>query len=265
MLGAVAVVRALRAYVERCRADAKPTDLMFVDAEGAPYDASKLADRFRSSLRRAKVTRPELFDSTEARGRIRVHDLRGTFVTLSLANGRSESWVSDRTGHRSSVMINRYRRAARTASELGLGGLSPLDQAIPELLRIPHIFPTGGNGGQRHPAQVHESTIQSRSGGMADAADSKSVVFTDVWVQVPPSAPAGIRLYSRSTERTTPRNAGQVCWTGRRATGVQASRRLRRAGNDGAVVPLERLRALDADEGPAAPVGRCVGAERCEP
>ena len=62
--------------------------------------------------------------------RIRVHDLRGTFVTLSLANGRTEAWVADRTGHRSSVMINRYRRAARTATEPGLGLLAPLNEAM---------------------------------------------------------------------------------------------------------------------------------------
>lgn len=30
-------------------------------------------------------------------------------------------------------MVNRYRRATRSAEELGLGPLSPLDQAIPEL------------------------------------------------------------------------------------------------------------------------------------
>jgi integrase len=52
---------------------------------------------------------------------IRVHDLRGTFVTVSLANGKSESWISDRTGHRSSLMIARYKRMARTLDELHAG------------------------------------------------------------------------------------------------------------------------------------------------
>lgn len=41
--------------------------------------------------------------------------------------------MADRTGHRSSVMINRYRRAARQVAELDLGTLLPLDEAIPEL------------------------------------------------------------------------------------------------------------------------------------
>jgi hypothetical protein len=44
---------------------------------------------------------------------------------LNLAAGRTETWIADRTGHKSSDMINRYRHVARTAAELGLGGLAP--------------------------------------------------------------------------------------------------------------------------------------------
>ena len=65
--------------------------------------------------------------------RIRVHDLRGTFVTVSLANDNTESSISDRTGHRSSAMINNYKRIARGFQELDVGTLSPLDSALPEL------------------------------------------------------------------------------------------------------------------------------------
>jgi integrase len=77
--------------------------------------------------------RDELFKSSANRGQLRAHDLRATFVTLSLAAGKTESWIADRRGHTSSVMINRYRRAAGTANELGLGLLGPLHEAIPEL------------------------------------------------------------------------------------------------------------------------------------
>ena len=59
-----------------------------------------------------------------------MHDLRGTFVTLSLANGKSESWISDRTRHRSSQMIARYKRTDRTFGELDLGQLDPLSDAL---------------------------------------------------------------------------------------------------------------------------------------
>jgi hypothetical protein len=54
-------------------------------------------------------------------------------VTVNLALGKSEAWVTDRTGHRSSQMIYRYKRQARTRGELSLGGLRPLHEAIPEL------------------------------------------------------------------------------------------------------------------------------------
>lgn len=89
------------------------------------------AARFRNEhLRAAGVDRPELFESTDVRKPIRVHDLRATFVTIALANGKTETWVQDRTGHKSTLMIARYRRAARTVAELKLGDLLPLDQAI---------------------------------------------------------------------------------------------------------------------------------------
>ena len=57
------------------------------------------------------------------RRQMRVHDLRGTLVTVHLANGKSEAWISDRTGHKSSAMINRYKRTARTFAELPTGDL----------------------------------------------------------------------------------------------------------------------------------------------
>jgi hypothetical protein len=75
-------------------------------------------------LKAAGITRTELFKTTDARRQIRLHDTRATFITIALANGKSETWVQDRTGHKSSNEINRYRRAARTAAELHLGELA---------------------------------------------------------------------------------------------------------------------------------------------
>ncbi len=118
------VAPALKAW----RGSAEPQDRPFACCE-----AEHQADQFRADLLLAGVDRPELFERTEHRRPIRIHDLRATFVTLSLASGRSETWVADRTGHRSTLMIGRYRRQARQASELGLGELIRLDLAIPEL------------------------------------------------------------------------------------------------------------------------------------
>lgn len=88
------------------------------------------ADRFRYDVQAAGIARAGLFEATENSLRLRFHDLRATFVTVSLANGKSETWVSDRTGHKSSTMIAKYQRAARTYAELGLGPLKPLAEAI---------------------------------------------------------------------------------------------------------------------------------------
>ena len=110
---------------------------------GEIADTHHLAAALQQHLREAGIDRAELYEHTERRRRVNVHALRATFVTLSLANGKSEAWVQDRTGHRSSVMVNRYRRVARTASELGLGALAPLDKAIPEI-RASHAGRAGG-------------------------------------------------------------------------------------------------------------------------
>lgn len=96
-------------------------------------DPAHLAAALQAHLELAGVKRAELFEHNQKRRRVNVHALRATFVTLALANGKTEAWVQDRTGHRSSVMVNRYRRIARTAAELRLGALAPLARAIPEI------------------------------------------------------------------------------------------------------------------------------------
>jgi integrase len=92
-----------------------------------PPEPERLATRLRADLELAGVKRAALFARSKARLALRAHDLRASFVTVALACGRSEAWVTDRTGHRSHEMVERYRRAARQASELGLGDWVPLD------------------------------------------------------------------------------------------------------------------------------------------
>ncbi len=100
---------------------------------GQRFPKSRAAEILRASLKKAGVTRPELFETTDARMQLRAHDLRATFVTISLAQGRSETWVTDRTGHKSSIVLYRYKRGARTHAEAELGGLTLLHEVIPEL------------------------------------------------------------------------------------------------------------------------------------
>ncbi len=132
------VTRALVAWkARRTPKGAKPDDmqdrLIFCDDDGTALVPYHLAEVFRHHLHAAGVTRTELFDGRNGRVPVRVHDLRATFVTVSLANGKTEAWVSARTGHKSSQMIAKYRRATMQIEELGLGDLLPLDDALPEL------------------------------------------------------------------------------------------------------------------------------------
>ncbi len=150
------VVRALAAW-RKITPNPEPTQLVFVQENGASFRGVHHSTVFRNiHLKAAGVDRAELFERGKNRLRIRVHDLRATFVTLGLANGQTETWVSDRTGHKSTLMISRYRRAARQAEELGLGGLAALDQAIPELTE---------------PALPTDDAEDGVAGGVAGAGD----------------------------------------------------------------------------------------------
>ena len=130
----VGTAEALRLY-KASLVDAESREFVCTDEDGRPLSQFGMVELLHGHLRSVglEATRPELFTTTASRLRIRVHDLRGTFVTVSLANGKSEAWVADRTGHRSSTMINRYKRTARSFAELELGDLTPLNLAIPEL------------------------------------------------------------------------------------------------------------------------------------
>jgi integrase len=153
------VTLALAAYKELRKAEA--TDRVFVDDHGRLLDGESLAPTLRADLLAAGVDRRELHDDKAKNRRpLRVHDLRGTFVTLGLANGKTEAWISDRTGHTSSQMINRYKRAARGAGELGLGALEPLNKAIPEFADYPGITQNARPFGQ----DTGPKSMKSKSG-----------------------------------------------------------------------------------------------------
>jgi hypothetical protein len=96
---------------------------------------------------------------------IRLHDMRAVFVTVSLANGKTEKWVTDRTGHKSSQMLETYSRQARTWEELGLGTLEPLDELLPEL-----------EGPQTGPAEA-----QGESGVLPELPTGEGVPMGSEW------------------------------------------------------------------------------------
>ncbi len=150
---------ALRRWRKLC-----PSDKWIFPAEAAPKSRKRraglhlhvdhAAEILRRSLRNAGVDRPKLYQNGNNRLQIRAHDLRATFVTLALANGKTEDWVRQRTGHGSSIMLARYRRDAETAQELGLGWLHPLHEVIPELRNLnaePAVSEVQSSANRRQP------------------------------------------------------------------------------------------------------------------
>ena len=121
-----------------------------------------------------------------------------TFVTLALAAGRSEAWVSEGPGRRSSVMIQGYRRAARTAAELELGQLAPMADAVSwtENRRVqPTVFSaTNPPPRKRRASEVGSETVWKWPlGGMADTGDLKSLARKSIPVRVREGPPEPIR------------------------------------------------------------------------
>lgn len=138
--GVTESIRALRKMRANAGGDVSDDALVFVDENGESIAKWHAAATYREHLRAAGITRAILFERSHSRQPIRLHDTRATFITISLANGKSEAWVQDRTGHRSSTMINRYRRQARTVADLGLGGFVRMDVAL-GLCSVPDVLP----------------------------------------------------------------------------------------------------------------------------
>jgi integrase len=127
-------LRALRLYREHWCPDATRADRIFAPTQWTTRNAYG----FRRWLRVAGLheRRPELFEHGSKRGesaRVNLHGLRSLFVTCSIASGRPDSYIRQRTGHRSEAMIDTYTGPADIFRALGTTSLTPLDEAIPEL------------------------------------------------------------------------------------------------------------------------------------
>lgn len=114
-----------------------PADPVFVTMKGEPITVVLAAETFRAHLTAAGITRetrPDLFpegDEKKKRLAARVHDIRGLFVTASLAQGRSDTWVRERTRHETPQMLDRYRRNVPHFRKYG--PIVPMVEAVPEV------------------------------------------------------------------------------------------------------------------------------------
>ncbi len=99
---------------------------------GRNGEAGALAD----DLRAAGVERAALYHRAKNAEPLRFHDLRATFVTWAKRDGKGDGCISDRTGHLTPEMIERYSRAARTLADLKINPFPDLTGEIPELVKV---------------------------------------------------------------------------------------------------------------------------------
>lgn len=175
------VLAALRIWKERFCKEPEDGDRVFQEG-GVPLNVASLAKRLRADLKEAGVKREKLFERSDRRLPIRAHDLRATFVTIALASGKTETWVADRTGHKSSQMINRYRRKARTWADQKLGSLLALHKALPELIapcNAPYFVGQPGlepeTNGLRGQSEASQSTDPEKMRSAIDPVQSQAI------------------------------------------------------------------------------------------
>lgn len=108
----------------------KPTERVFRTPRGKMIDKRLLKRRFHDDLRAAGVTRRAVFSAEPGSYALRIHDLRGSFVTLARAMGQPDRWTMDRSGHESVASFELYDRVLRHAKERGLGWYAPMARAL---------------------------------------------------------------------------------------------------------------------------------------
>jgi integrase len=198
------VVRVLSWWKERTGADDSDRVLCGLDLTQGPrwlrgkvWDPKTRHKNELGDLRAAGVDRAELFERTKSRMPIRLHDMRSTFVTVSLANGKTEQWVTDRTGHKSSQMIALYKRQARQWSELELGAMQPMDSLLPEMgegsmeVEVPSQGPSNNTGGGGPELQMGDAY-------MCYPGSERAAISSDCWTRTSDPAVNSRLLYQLS-------------------------------------------------------------------
>jgi len=91
---------------------------------------NKAAKTLREHMTIAGNDRLALHESQGRRRRLRAHDTRATFVVNAKRSGRNEEWIKERTGHTTSLMIEKYNRLLSVAEKKGWKPLGRLDEAL---------------------------------------------------------------------------------------------------------------------------------------
>ncbi len=194
------VVRSLKRW--RAALGNPPGETRIFASKGGRLSARTVRDRFLDDVRAAGVHRPELFVQTEAEGRLRIHDLRASFVTLTLRAGWPVKTIMSRSGHESLKVLQDYDRLIEDANQLDLPAwFAPMDQAIPEFRRaqahapLPLDVPPGvGQPWATTPKNQREmgySPTPRWSGNPAGTEQKPAEIATSVAADTPPGATSG--------------------------------------------------------------------------
>jgi integrase len=163
------VVQALEAYFIECKRPAGSARV-FPGQQRGPLSGSTVKKRFIDDLRKAGVTRSSILDGADGIEPIRVHDLRASFVTLSLRAGKPLKWIMTRTGHESLTVMKGYDRLVQDAEEHHLPAwFSDMARGIPEFSR--HL--KGGPSLGQHPKNPEQKATYSHSAWTPEPSQSE--------------------------------------------------------------------------------------------
>lgn len=132
--GLASLIELLRRYREYCGWPSNATPVITHKQLRSKKDAD--AETLRRDLDCAGVTRAVLFEKSDRIVPLRFHDLRATFVTWARRAGKGDGWISDRTGHITRDIMERYNRAARSLADLKIDPFPDIADAIPELAAL---------------------------------------------------------------------------------------------------------------------------------
>jgi len=125
----------LSRWFERCGRPSKTARIVRDVGVRAEREAEALRDDLKAAgVKREALVGAELAENVEP---LRFHDLRATFVTWAMRQGKGDGWISDRTGHLTPEMRARYARAARVLADLKYEPFPSLEKSIPELWELP--------------------------------------------------------------------------------------------------------------------------------
>lgn len=129
--GLASLMVVLKRYHEHRGAPASHMPIVTLDDLNCKEDREAAA--LRTDLKAAGITRTLLFTRSNQVEPLRFHDLRATFVTWAKRASKGDGWISDRTGHMTREIMDRYDRGARMLADLKYVPFPDISAAIPEL------------------------------------------------------------------------------------------------------------------------------------